>query len=182
MKISNRALPIVLLVVAIAWTVAISSPLVYYLFVPNPDIRALVGALEGRQHPPLGLDSLVQQVNSQLGLLKRAIPVGAYYGASAEFNIKKSHTTKTVVVSYWGWFQKRSKPGLFVISRAETDNSRIKFDITGGDPASILRAYGLPLVLLALSLAWLWKRRHRPSVVEKDSVASETDQTPQALV
>jgi hypothetical protein len=181
-KISNSVLPVVLLVVAIAWTLAIFSPLVYYLFAPNPDIRALVGALEGRQHPPPGLDSLVQQANAQVGLLKRAIPVAAYYGASAELNVKKSHTTKTVEVSYWGRFQKQSKSGLFIISRAETDNSQVSFDITQGDPSNILRGYGLPIVLLAVSLAWLWKRRARPSVLEKDSVSNETNQTPQASV
>ncbi|HTU34886.1 MAG TPA: hypothetical protein VMF66_13880 [Candidatus Acidoferrum sp.] len=168
MRISNRALPIVLLIAAFAWTVATFSPLIYYLFVPNPDIQALVGALEGRQNPPFSLDSLVQQAKAQLGHLRRAIPVGAYYGASATLNIKKSYTTRKVQVCYVAWFEKRPKPGVFFISREETDNSHLNFVLTEGDPSSILRAYGLPMLLLALALFWLWKR---PSFLGGDPAA-----------
>ena len=173
MRITNRALPAVLVVLAAVWTIATLSPLVYYALFPNPDIQNLVRALEGRESPPAALNSLVQQANDQLGVLNRAIPVAAYWGASADLNIKKSHTTKTVEVSYLTWFQKLPKPRVFVISRAETDASHLQFEITAGDGYAIVRAYSVPVVLLALSVFWLWKR---PSFLEKEPRPTSGDE------
>jgi hypothetical protein len=93
------------------------------------------------------------------GQLEHAIQMAAYWGASAEYKHGESHTTKTKEVSYLAWFEKRSKPTIFVVTRTETDGSEVAFYINEGSPLGILRVYLLPTAVLAFSLYWFVKKR-----------------------
>jgi hypothetical protein len=156
-KVSGwRWVPIVLLIVSSLWTVAITGPLFYSLLFPTKDSQHIVRALEGRETLNADLSPLLQATSSA-GQLKRAIQVGAYFHASADYNAKESHTEKTIQLSYLAWFEKRSKPTILVITRTLTDGSRLRFDISEDEPSGLFRAYLIPLLALTASAFWLWR-------------------------
>jgi hypothetical protein len=157
-RLSNRAFPIVLLVLSSLWMAATILLLFYSLFFPNADIKHVVRALEGRETLSKDAELLVEQVTSSLGQLKRAIPIGAYWGGSAEYEIGESHTTKTIEVYYFAWFEKRSKPTIFVVQRTELDGSSLRFHTYEGTLFGALRVYLLPAIFVAFSVYWLRKR------------------------
>ena len=148
----------VLLVLSSLWMAATILLLFYSLFFPNADIKHVVRALEGRETLSKDVEPLVEQVTSSLGQLKRAIPIGAYWGGSAEYKGGESHTTKTIEVYYCAWFEKRSKPTIFVVQRSERDGSWLRFHTYEGAFFGALRMYLLPATFVAFSVYWLCKR------------------------
>ena len=158
LRVKGRAAPRALLVISSVWMAVVVSPLFYSLLFPNADIRHIVRALEGRETLRSDLAPLAEATNS-VGRLKRAIQVAAYFGASAEYKHGESHTTRTTQLSYLTWFEKRSKPTILVVSRTETDGSRLHFDIHEGSPLDMLRVYLVPAALLAVSVYWFHRKR-----------------------
>jgi hypothetical protein len=148
----------VLLVLSSLWTVATLSPLFYSLLFPNQDIQHIVRALEGRETLREELTPLVRGTIDTSGHLKRAIQVGAYFYASAEQKLRESHTTKEVEIAYLAWFEKRSKPTILVITRTEIDGSLLRFHTYEGRPIGTIRAYLLPVLVLAFSVYWFRRR------------------------
>ena len=157
-RLKGRAVPLVLLVISSLWLAAVVFPLFYSLLRPNADIRHIVLAFEGKEALRADLAPLAEATNS-VGRLKRAIQVAAYFGASAEYKHGESHTTKTTQLSYLAWFEKRSKPTILVVSRTETDGSRLHFDISEDNPLDTLRFYLVPAALLAGSFYWFRTKR-----------------------
>lgn len=157
--ISNRVLPLVFLIISLLWLTAVVSPLIYSLLFPTKDIQQIVRALEGRESVREELTPLIQHVSNAAGRMDHAIPVGAYWHTSMEYNAKQSHRTKETELSYLAWFQKRSKPIILVITRSETDGSQLSFDIDEGSLFGIVRAYLLPALVLTFSVIWFRKRR-----------------------
>src|SRR5437764_12876827 len=112
-RLSSRAAPALFLVVSSIWMLAVTVPLSYSVLFPNPDIRHILLALEGKETLRADLVSLLQVTNST-GHLRRTIPVAAFFGISAEYQRGQSHMTKTNEVSNLAWFEKRSKPTILV--------------------------------------------------------------------
>jgi hypothetical protein len=159
LKLSGRAVPLVLLSVFSLWMAAFILPLFYSLLFPNADMQHIVRAFEGKETLRADLAPLAKATDS-VGQLKRAIQVGAYWGASAEYKHGESHTTKTKQVSYLAWFEKRSsRPTVLILTRAETDGSDVRFYVNEGNPLGTLRVYLVPAVVFACSLYWFAKRR-----------------------
>lgn len=158
-KVSPRAVPLVLMILSALWTAAIFFPLVYSVLSPTKDIQQIVGALEGHESLPAEFATLTQGAIDSVGKLKRAIQVGAYWHASADYNPKASHTTKTTQISYLAWFEKRSKPTILIVTRTEIDRSRVQFNLGEGKPLGIFEAYLPPLLLLGASIYWLQRKR-----------------------
>ncbi len=158
-RLKGRAVPLVLLVISSLWMAAVLLPFFYSLVFPNVDIRHIVWALEGRETLQGNLAHMVEQITSSGGHLKRGIQVAIYWGGSAEYKIGESHTTRTTDVAYLAWFEKRSKPTIFVIERTEIDGSRLIFRTYEGTFLGALRVYLLPASAMALSLYWLRRSR-----------------------
>ena len=159
LRFSNKAFPAIFLIFSGLWMAAMFFLLFYALWFPNDDIRHVVLALEGRETLSRDVEPLVEQLTSSIGRLKRAIPVGAYLGASAEYEMGESHTTKTIEVYYLAWFEKRSKPMIFAVARTELDGSGLRFHTDEGTFFGVTRSYLLPAVVLALSVWWFRRTR-----------------------
>lgn len=167
-RLKGRAVPLALLVIASLWMALVIYPLFYSSLFPNPDIQHIVRAFEGKETLRADLAALADATISS-GPLKRAIPVAAYLGASAEYKHGESHRTKTAELCYLAWFEKRAKPTILVITRTETDGSRVHFEVSEDTPLDILRSYLLPAVVLAISIYWfLRKRRVQPRTEPTD--------------
>lgn len=157
-RVKGRAVPLILLVVSSLWMAATVFPLFCSLLFPNTDIRHIVRAFEGKETLRADLAPLAEATNS-VGRLKHAIQVAAYLGASAEYTHGESHTTKTTQLSYIAWFEKRSKPTILVVSRTQTDGSRVHFDVNEEGPLDTLRFYLVPGAVFAVSIYWFRRRR-----------------------
>lgn len=118
----------------------------------------LVRALEGRETARKELSSLVQGIVNSTGFLKRAIRVSAYYGVSAEYKARQSHSSKEIEAAYLAWFEKRSKPTILVVHLSEIDGVTLQFNIYESSPIVHARMLLLPLLALAFSLYWFRKR------------------------
>lgn|SRR5215472_11994369 len=81
-RLSGRAAPAFLLVFSSLWMLGTILPLCYSLLFPNPEIKHIVRAFEGREDLEGHLAPLASVTNS-VGRLKRAIQVTAYWGVSA---------------------------------------------------------------------------------------------------
>lgn len=159
LKLSSRVAPAVLLVLSSIWMAAAIFLLLYSLLFPNADIMHFVEALKGRETPRADMGRLVYQTGSVVGLLRHAMPVGAYWGGSAEFKIGETHTTKTIEIYYLAWFDKRSHPTILTVTRTEEDRSSVSLYIHEGTLFGAVRLYLIPASLLALSIYWFKRKR-----------------------
>ena len=175
-KLKYRAVPVFFVVLFSLWTVAVYLPLFYSLSFPNRDIQHLIGALQGREPARQELSSYVQNTINSYGHLKRAIRIGAYYGASAEYKAKKSHTSKETEYSYLAWFEKRPKPTIFVVNLSEIDKSLLRFNMSEGEPLGLVRAAILPP--LACSFCLYWFRRSRAPDRKKLRINAQIEMDP----
>lgn len=160
----------VLLAMSSLWVIDVYGPIIYSMLSPKSDLKEIALALESRGTPPPQLADGIQEIISSVGPMQRAIQVGYYSGVEATFQYKNSHTTKKTQVAYIAWFQKRPKPILLLISRLETDGSLTRYSINEGEPWSLARPMGLPLLTLAFSIFMVRKRR---SPVLNDSPKAE---------
>jgi hypothetical protein len=113
----------------------------------------------------------VQQINAQVGILRKAFRVGYHVGASAALSAKGSNTSKTVQISYIAWFEKRPAPMLLLVERSESNGAVQEYDIEEGAPMSLVAAYAYPLVFFAFSLfvARRYGRAEKPQVPKEGS-------------
>jgi hypothetical protein len=155
-KLTGRAVPIVLLVLSSLWMAATVFPLFYSLLFPNADIRHIVRALEGRETLSGDMAPLVQQVTGSAGPLKRAVQVAAYF--SEEYRVRAPRRTKTTEISYLAWFEKRPKPTILVVTRTEVEGSWVRVQTDEASLFGALRVYLLPASFIALSVYWLRKK------------------------
>ena len=156
-RLKSSAAPVLLMVVSSIWLFATIFPLLYSLVVPSPDITHIIRAFEGREALRADLAPLAEVI-SQTGRLRQAVPVAAYFEASAEYKAGESHTAKTTEVSYIAWFERRSKPTIFVISRTD-DGSSLRFHAYESTFFGTLRNYFFPAAAVAFSFCWLKKKR-----------------------
>jgi len=176
-RVSRRAAPVLFLVLSALWTSGVYFPFFYSLSIPNHEIQNLVGALEGHQSARQELSSLVQNTVDSFGHLKRAIRVAAYYGASAEYKMNQSHTSKKTEYAYLAWFEKRSRPTVLVVNLSEIDGSVLRFNIHESEPLALAQTLILPLIVL--SFAFYWFRRNRASG-HKESIPEPVHSTTRA--
>jgi hypothetical protein len=156
---------IVLLAVSILFMCATFLPLLYSMVLPNDDLRGVLYALEERGTPPPESETAVQQAIATVGLLTKAVQVGYYSGATTKFHLSGSHTPEHVTVlqaTYVGWFQKRPTPMLVAITRYEGDAGQRVYYISESNSAGVVRGYAVPILLFAVSL-FLVRRRKSPT-------------------
>lgn len=171
LKLSNRAAPAALLILSSLWMALIIIPFFYSLLFPNADIKHVVLALEGREILSGDLGRLVKQITGSVGHLRRAIQVTA--SSSVKYKLVEPRTTKTTQVSYVAWFEKKSKPLLFVVTRTEVDGSSVAIRTDEGNFGD-LRLYVLPTLFMAFSLYW-WlgqKRSFKATISATDNNAT----------
>jgi hypothetical protein len=161
-RLRDGAVPIFFLVLFGLWTAAVYFPLFYSLSFPNHDIQHLVGALEGRESARKELSSFVQNTIDSSGRLNHAIRMAAYYGASAEYKFRQSHTSKETEYAYLAWFEKRPKPVIFVVRLSEIDGSLLRFNMREGEPLGLARVLILPPLAFSFCLYW-FRRKHASS-------------------
>jgi hypothetical protein len=150
--LSLRIFVIGLFVLSCVWLLASFGTLAYSVVSPPRDLVSIVGALEGRAQAPAMAVPAVQQINEQVGSLRRAFRVGYHVETSATLSLKSSSTETTTQVSYMAWFQKRSAPMLLLIQRLESNGVIQEYDIAEGAPLSLVAAYVYPLVFFAFAL------------------------------
>jgi hypothetical protein len=164
---SNRpTYAIILLVLSSLFMCATFLPLLYSLVFPNANLLGVVSALEERGTPPPESAPLVQQVIVSAGPLTNAIEIGYYSGATTTFHLSGSNASEKVKVlqaTYIAWFQSRPKPLLMAITRYENDSGQSAYQISEGDPASLVRGYALPVLLFGVSLFLMRRRKSSAS-------------------
>jgi len=153
---------LILLALSVFFLCATFLPFLYSVLFPNDDLQRVVFALEDQGSPPLDADSVVQEAKVAAGLLTRAIPAGYGWGTSTQFDLKGSRApqrVKTYQSTYIAWFQKRPKPMVMAITLYENDNGQKAYGISEGNPVTLLRGYGVPILLFGVSLFLVRKRK-----------------------
>ena len=129
---------------------------------PKEDVQQIVAALEERGTPPAEAATIVQGVINAAGPLGRAVPVGYYSGATKKFQLNGFHDSETIKISqasYIAWFQNPSAPRFFAITRYESSGDRRAYEISKVDPVTLVRGYAQSLLLFAVSLFLLRRRK-----------------------
>jgi hypothetical protein len=152
---------IILLVLSSLWMCATFLPLLYFVLLPDHDLRGIVLALEERGTAPVEAAAVVQETVAAAGSLTRAVPVAYYSGVTATVRVSGSQTSKIKQASYIVWFQKHPKPLLLLITRYEGDGDQTGYSINEGEPMFMMRGYALPVLLFGLSL-FLVRRKKTP--------------------
>jgi hypothetical protein len=162
-KSSRPTYAIILLALSSLWMCAVFLPLLYSVALPDRDIRSIVYALEERGTAPPEAAAIVQETIAAAGPLTRAIRVGYYSGVTTTVRTSGSNTSEKVKqASYIAWFQKPPKPMFVAITHYESDGGQRAYGISEVDPVSLVRGYSLPVLLFAVSL-FLVRRRKSPN-------------------
>jgi hypothetical protein len=70
------------------------------------------------------------------------------------------HTATEISDTYIAWFSKIPKPLLLMVKRYSEDGEVQKYEIGSAESAMpLVRAYGLPLIALAVSIFFVTKRK-----------------------
>jgi hypothetical protein len=171
-KLNRPIYAIILLALSILFLCTTFLPFLYSILFPNDDLQRVVAALEDRGSPPLDADSVVQEAKDAAGLLTKAIPVAYYSGMSARFHLNGSQAPERIKqsqVTYMAWFQKRPKPMVMAITLYENDGGQKAYGISEGNPVSLVRGYGVPILLFAVAL--FLARKRKPSLATGPSAA-----------
>ena len=159
LKLSLRTFIIGLFVASTLWMLVTFLPVVYSMIFPPRDLQQIVRALELRETSALDVAPAVQQVIAQAGPLKRAVHVGYHVGVTETIQHLQSHRSKTTQMAYIAWFGKLPKPILLLIMRNEVDGALDSYDIYQGTPMSMVTGFAYPILLFAISLYLLRKRK-----------------------
>jgi hypothetical protein len=163
---------IILLALSALFLCTTFLPFLYSILFPNEDLQRVVSALEDRASPPLDADSVVQEAKDAAGLLTRAIPVAYYSGMSARFHLNGSHAPERIKqsqVTCIAWFQKRPKPMVMAITLYENEGGQKAYGISEGNPVTLVRGYGLPILLFGA--AFFLARRRKSNLATGPSAA-----------
>jgi len=118
--------------------------------------------LKGVSPPARNCPHLCRTPSIHPGRLNHAIRMAAYYGASAEYKFRQSHTSKETEYAYLAWFEKRPKPVIFVVRLSEIDGSLLRFNMREGEPLGLARVLILPPLAFSFCLYW-FRRKHASS-------------------
>jgi len=158
-RLSRRTSWTILLVLSSLWVAATFVPMLYSVLFPAPDFQVIVHALELRGTPPPFAADTVRQVVAASGPLQRTLQVGYYTQVSATYQSNGSHKTRRTQVSYLAWFQNLPKPILLLVERRENNGVLEGYKIGEGEPMSLVRAIGLPLLALAFSFYMMRRKK-----------------------
>jgi len=168
-KLSLQTFWILLLVLSSFWVAATFLPFFYSLISPTQDLAAIIRALQRRGTPPSEAVNLVREILERGGSLGRAIHIGHYVAAYAEYRNGTSHTTTRVEDSYVAWFSKIPKPFLLVVRRYQRDGAVERYEIDSSYSVSpIARAYALPLMAWLVTI-YLVRKRKSPLLSDPQS-------------
>jgi hypothetical protein len=143
-------------------------PLLYSVLLPNDDLERFVNALKYGGTAPLDADAVVEQTKAAVGSLTKAIQVAYYTGGTVRVNLtgpQHPEQMKVVQATYIAWFEKQPKPMLVAITMYLGDAGQKTYGISQANGASILRGYAVPLVLFAVSLFLVRKRKPPAGVI-----------------
>jgi len=158
-KPSPRTLAIGLLVFSSLWMAFTVAPLVYSLLFPQRDFQDILHALESHETVPFRVSVMVPRTILAARPLRRALQVGYYTRFTVTVRLNASHKTKETQVTYLAWFQGLPRPSILAISRHESDGVLQGYDIDEGEPASLVRSYGLPMLMLGVSVYLVRRKR-----------------------
>lgn len=142
------------------WVGLVFVPNLYGVAFPPPDFSQIVRALEVNGEPPPQAATYVNQWVGGAGPLERAVPVAYYVGVEATFQFGASRSTKKTQMSYAAWFRDIHKPILLVVERYDLSSGERSYAIGEGEPASVIRAMGLPPLLF---IFFLYMTLRKPS-------------------
>jgi hypothetical protein len=163
-KSSRPTYAIIPFVVSSLWMCAIFLPLLYSVAFPNGAIQEVIDALKERGTAPPESVAAVQETIEAAGPLKRAFKVAYYSGATTTVGISGPRTSQKVNQSWYvAWLQKLPKPILMTITRAESDGDHRAYRISKAEPFSLGRGYALPVLLFAVSLFLVGRRKSADS-------------------
>ncbi|MBZ5662143.1 MAG: hypothetical protein LAO08_17215 [Acidobacteriia bacterium] len=161
--LGRRGFCIILLVISSLWVSDVFLPILYAVAFPAADFREIVQALELRGTSPPEATIAVQRVIAAAGPLRRAALVSTYSKVGVTLQLGAKHQTKRTQEGYIAWFENRHKPILLLIEHTQIDNSVKTYEIGEGEPTSVIRALGFPLLALAISAYMV--RRKKPIAV-----------------
>jgi hypothetical protein len=130
---------------------------------PKAEFQEIIDSLRGSSR----LEEVdVQSTIATAGRLRKAVQISYYSGVAATF--RGGHTARSVQAGYIAWFENSRKPTLVLIEETKADGSARTYEIAEGDPASLIKSFGYPLLLFALALYMVC--RQRPSSVNHAAV------------
>lgn len=162
MKSTPNIYAVLMLLGSCLWLGVVLFPFAYSVIFPNEDIRNVLLALKGRRDPHPEASEAVQQAVATVGSLKASVHVASFSGVTKTYQLTtgKSETIDVFESTYIAWFEK--KPGMMVIGirRYEREGNQKAFAITEGDFFALIRGYGAPLLLVAVSVFLTFRRKN----------------------
>lgn len=161
-KSSRPIYAIILFALSVIYMCTTFLPLLYSLLFPNEDIEQVVAALKEAGPAPLDAENVVQEAKSAVGPLTKAIQVGSGYTLNKGFHLSGAHEETSVretAYVYIAWFEKRSKPMLVSIALYANDAGQKAYQISEVNGMSVVRAYAIPVLLFAVSLFLMSRRK-----------------------
>jgi hypothetical protein len=137
-------------------------PILYSVVFPNENLQRFIGALEGREAPPLNADTAVQQTIAAVGTLKRTIRIGHSWQLTSKTHYAEPWTTEKIEMSQdvdIAWFEQHPEPMLVAIACYEYGDGHKAYGISQVSPLVVVRAYAIPLGFFCISLFLVRKRR-----------------------
>jgi hypothetical protein len=137
-------------------------PLLYSVVSPNEDLRRFVSALEEGEPPSMESEPVVHDAIAAIGPLTKATKIAYSTEVSIKIPYAGSGTSEKIKASqgvYIAWFQKQPKATLVAFTCYENGVGQKAYRINEVDPFSLVRGYGIPLGLLAVSLFLSRKRK-----------------------
>lgn len=159
---------IVLVALSTLFMAATFLPFLYSILSPNEDIERFVAALKDSGDAPPEADRVIEQTKGAVGLLTRAIQIGYYSEKSTVFHLSGSRAPEHIHMSqatYIAWFQSHPKPMLVSVIFRANDEGQKAYGIHEVAAITLVRGYGVPVVLFGASL-FLVRKRKSPGATE----------------
>jgi hypothetical protein len=160
---NRKKLWLIPLILAGLWVGLVFVPVLIAVAFPPTDFSQIVGALERHGTPPPLAADYVNRWVGGVGSLQRAVPVGYFVRVEATFQLRASRNLKKTQMSYIAWFENIHKPILLLIERYDASGGERTYNIAEGEPASIVRAVGLPPLAFLFFLYMTLKKKAQTS-------------------
>lgn len=142
-------------------------PFFYSMLFPDGDIEQFVSALKGRGEAPIDGDTVLEQVQSTLGLMTKSIHVGSGYQTVTGYHLRDAKAPTKMKVTqqiYLAWFQKIEKPVLVSVALYSNESGQKAYGVSSVAPSSVALQYGFPISIFGVSLFLMWRRTSQEGI------------------
>lgn len=162
MRLGLRRLSIMFAALSGLWLAATIVPVLYAICFPAADFQQIVRALRLQTAPPPLAIVSVQTTIESAGPLLRAVQVGYFSKLTITVQLNSERKSRRTQQSYLASFARIRKPVLLIIEREEQDGVVRRYEIGEGEPFSLVRSLGIPIVVFACALYMLNRKPQTP--------------------